>query len=542
MALFVVSVSANTLPDNYFNRDPRSWLPEDAPVLESSDSEAPAESSPVPSSSASESATDATTDKLHSSSLTDVLSGTSPLAANNGEKPEAFLIHFKPKAGQTSKSKYMLLLKLPDGSTETIESNSETLAPEASQPEKSVPAVEESNRNIQQTTQNQFDDELGFDDDSQSDAGRGGSAAAAAGASGNRFSSSSSASAAAGGSLSSVSAVASAGGATASIEQQLQSDDDQQQRDTDRPFRGASQDSQQQLNDDDLQQQQQPSLDDQGLDQQIIEQQRVEQDRDGGSSASADSGAGGYGQQMNLLSGLTSSPNSGAVYTSYAGTSDQRVPVILIALPPRASQQSQRQTLNRLLGALRAPGGSVSQVSGGTKGGLPAGAPTGARKGGNSLRQGKTSLPASPAAGTKGRPFPSGPAAQEPLPGAAKGGSVSGSLRILGPLSPVAQLAAKGGSGLRVKGTRGQGNTNSPENPQPRHPTGGFGGYGNSHTPSPSGGYGSLSMRLAAKGIPLPTERDVQRPQSLRAILSLARNNANSQAGKKSARLSVRTY
>lgn len=483
----------------------------------------------MPSTSASETVTSAPSDKNQLSSMSDLLSGTgSPLASANGEKPEAFLIHFKPKAGQTSKSKYMLLLKLPDGSTETIESNSETLAPEASQPAKAVPAVEESNRNIQQTTQNQFDDEIGFDDEPQ----RGGGASAAAGAAaGGRFGSSSASAAAAGGSLSSVSATASAGGATAAIEQQIQSDDEQQQQEADQPQRPNPQDTQQQVSDEDVQQQ---AVDDQANDQQIIEQQRTEQDRDGGSGASADPAAG-YGQQ-NLLAGLTSSPNAGAVYTSYAGPADQQVPVILIALPPRASAQSQKQTLNRLLGALRSPAGSS-----GTKGGsLAPAAPSAGRKGSN-LQRGKTS-PAAPSAGAKGRPV-AGPAAQQPLAGAAKGGSVSGSLRILGPLSPVAQLAAKGGSGIRVKGTRGQGNTNSPENPQPRHPTGGFGGYGNSHTPSPSGGYGSLSMRLAAKGIPLPTERDVQRPASLKAILSLARKgNTASAQGKKSARLSVRTY
>ena len=456
--------------------------------------------------------------------MSDLLSGSSPLAAVNGEKPEAFLIHFKPKAGQTSKSKYMLLLKLPDGSTETIESSSETLAPSASQPAQSVPAVDESTRSIQQTTQNQFDDEIGFDDEPQ----RGGSSASAGAASGGRFGSSSAAAAAAGGSLSSVSAVASAGGAAAAFEQQLQADDEQQQQEADQPLRPNPQDTQQQLNDDDVQQQ---AVDDQAIDQQIIEQQKVEQDRDGGSSVSADPAAG-YGQQ-NPLAGLTSSPNAGAVYTSYAGPADQQVPVILIALPPRASALSQKQTLNRLLGALRAPA-----TQSGTKG-RPAAAP-GARKSGSQQR-GKTS-PAAPPAATKGGRPSAGPAAQQPL-AAVKGGPVTGSLRILGPLSPVAQLAAKGGAAARVKGTRGQGNTNSPENPQPRHPTGGFGGYGNSHTPSPSGGYGSVAMRLAAKGIPLPTERDVQRPAALKAILSLARQtNAVSGPGRKSARLSVRTY
>jgi len=526
-------------------------MPEDAPVVESMDSEAaPSESSPVPSASASETSAETSSDKSQAQGISDLLSGSSALSATNGEKPEAFLIHFKPKAGQTSKSKYMLLLKLPDGSTETIEANSETLAPEASQTAKSVPSVEESSRNIQQTTQNQFDDEIGFDDEPQ----RGGSASAAgAAASGGRFggSSSASAGASAGGSFSSVSATASAGGSTATVEQQLQSDDEQQQQDDADQPQQQPQDTQQQVSDDDTQQQQ--AFDDQTIDQQI-EQQKVEQERDGGSSASADPTGSGYGQQpqQNPLAGLTSSPNSGAVYTSYAGIADQQVPVILIALPPRASAQSQKQTLNRLLGALRGQSAQSAGVKGRQR---AAAAPAaGARKGGSlqnlnqlqNLRGGKTSPPA-PQAPTKGGRPAANPAAQQQLSGTKGGAQVSGGSLRLGPLSPVAQLAAKGGAAaIRVKGTRGQGNTNSPENPQPRHPTGGFGGYGNSHTPSPSGGYGSLAMRLAAKGIPLPNERDMQRPAAVKAaILSLARQPANANApsaGRKSTRLTVRNY
>ena len=95
-------------------------------------------------------------------SLSSSLSSLS--SSSSEEKPEAFLVHLKPKVGQTSsKSKFLLLLRLPDGSTEAVETNPETLSSEASQNSKAVPEVEESSHELQQSTQ-QTEDEGGFDE------------------------------------------------------------------------------------------------------------------------------------------------------------------------------------------------------------------------------------------------------------------------------------------------------------------------------------------------------------------------------------------
>ena len=343
-------------------------------------------------------------------------------SSSSEEKPEAFLVHLKPKAGQTSsKSKFLLLLRLPDGSTEAVETSPETLSSEASQNSKAVPEVEESSHELQQSTQ-QTEDEGGFDEQQKDTLN------------------------------------APANSYSANDAQQVQ------------------QVSQHHAEDDAHDQQHHQQHDTQHKTPMEVAQHEAMHHTPEHHSVHTDAGqhdtqqkSNAYPDEQAPAEQLRETPAAySAPSTSYGGASsaaitnlpandDRQVPVILIALPPDASPISHQQRLNKILGALG--GGSRSAALTGTKGGSTTHVHTDSSHG--------------------GRPH-------------------------VDVHVPESQAPTKGGRTAAAA----------------PYPTGGFGGYGNSHTPSPAGGYGSLAMRLAAKGIKAPTAKDVERPEQLKAILS----------------------
>ena len=368
------------------------------------------------------------------------------------EKPEAFLVHLKPKAGHAASSsaasKFLLLLRLPDGSTEAISTSSttntasETLSSEGSHNSNAVPEVEESSSHDSQSTQ-QVEDDGGFEEQQRD-----------------------------------VSAPSSGYGdsdAQQKVTQHHAEDDahDQQHHQQhDSQHKTPADVAQHELEHHtpqhhevhtDSQQHEQTQSNSYPDEQKPLEQLRDNSASYGGSSAA----------------------HSAAAVTNYPANDERQVPVILIALPPEASPISQRLRLNKILGAL-----GQSDAAHGTKGG--------------SLKAHSAySAPAAPLTDSYAKPASAAATkgGRANLAAAVKGGNVE---------THVHRDASHGGRphvDVHV------------ESPA-AHPTGGFGGYGNSHTPSPAGGYGSLAMRLASKGIKAPTAKDVERPEQLKAILS----------------------
>ena len=151
----------------WFSTETESWVPA-SPLVEPSNIEA----TNVESSSSDSSSSGVEVEESSSSTLNKPSSALSALADEaNAEKPEAFLVHLKPKSVTQGKgkSKFLLLLRLPDGTTETIGAGAsvaspETLNVESSQNQNQVPSSDESQQRANQQTQQLQDDNDGFDD------------------------------------------------------------------------------------------------------------------------------------------------------------------------------------------------------------------------------------------------------------------------------------------------------------------------------------------------------------------------------------------
>ena len=388
---------------------------------------------------------------------------------SEGTKPEAFLVHLKPKSGQTSKPKFLLLLSLPDGSTEALatspDTNTETLAHEASGEADSnvVPEIEESARQSTQQKLTQFDDD-GYEEQqketpaaavksapatSYSAAGGSGSAALAAPAYSVPAQQAKGYSAPAQ-QAKGYSAPAKQAAYSAPAQQQAYEAPAAQQMAYSAPAKQEAYSApaaQQQEYSAPVQQQQDHVAQHHELHGEPVEPghdaQRHEQEHHDQ-----------HHEQLHMAAPAYSAPAKQEAYSAPAKQEAYSAPAKQEAYSAPAQQQAYEAPAAQQQ-AYSAPAVDCSKCCGASGSGSSAATPA-------------YSAPAYSAPATKGGR--SGATAAAPAP----------------------------------------------------YPTGGFGGYGNSHTSSPAGGYGSLAMRLAAKGIAPPTARDVERPEALKQKISPA--------------------